>query len=120
MLLKDLKYSKKSSKKMVPGTYDSVITYAGDNPEYVEGEAFEIRYELVGENGDRYTHRETFCNDAENARTAEFEEYLQQNGMTLGNPSALIGCKERLEFKKHNQGGRTYLNIVNREFVPQV
>lgn len=119
VLLKDLKYSKKSSKKMVPGIYDATITYAGDNPEYVEGEAFEIRYKLLDENGYEYAHRETFFNDLDNARTAEFEEYLQQNGMTLGNPSALIGCKERLEFKKHNQNGRTYLNVVKREFVPK-
>ena len=119
MLLKDVKKSSRNNRKLTHGTYDSTITHAGDNPEYVEGEAFEIRYKLLDENGYEYTHRETFFNDLNNARTAEFEEYLQQNGLTLGNPSALIGSKERLEFKKHNQNGRIYLNIVKREFVPE-
>ena len=119
MLLSDIKNNRIKSRKLVPGIYDAVMTYAGDNPWYVDGEAFEIRYKLTDEHGYEYTHRETFFNDLNNARTAEFEEYLQKNGLTLGNPSALIGCKEKLEFKKHNQNGRTYLNIVKREFLPK-
>lgn len=113
-----IKKGAKRKKTLVPvGTYDSVIISASYSEEYVDGEAFVLSYELQDNKGNKYSYSETFINDVGNARTAKFDEYLDANGVALDDITELKGLTEKVTIKKQVVGSRSYLNIVDREFV---
>ena len=86
----------KRKTKLPTGTYTSVVKEIEFDPEYVNEEAFYIRYQLVNENGTEYEHTETFFNTSENERTDELFSYWENNGIPYKNIKAFKGCREKL------------------------
>ena len=105
-----------AGKQLIPdGVYDSVVIDVKWADGYVAEEAYEVTYELTSENGKAYRHREIFKTDERNKRTAAFEDYLADNGIT--NLSDFNGKHEKLTLQHVKVGSREFANIVDREFV---
>lgn len=115
-----LKMSKSNRRKKTgpsPGDYDLVVVSIEDDPGYRPGDAFRITYEL-SRNGKVYPFRETFVNDLSIERTADFVQYLADNGIPAENIDMFVGRREKVKLLKENLGERgIYLNIVEREMV---
>ena len=108
----------KSRKQKLPtGVYTATVKEIDFDPDYMNEEAFFIRYELVDENGVEYQHRELFFNTEDNKRTAELFEYLENNGISLDEIKYFEGCREKLTFKKTVKNNRSQLVIACREFL---
>lgn len=107
----------KRKTKLPTGTYTSVVKEIEFDPEYVNEEAFYIRYQLVNENGTEYEHTETFFNTSENERTDELFSYWENNGIPYKNIKAFKGCREKLTFKKTVKNNTSKLVIAQREFL---
>lgn len=106
----------KDGKKLLPdGVYDSVVVDVKWSDRYDAEEAYEATYELTSEDGHVYRHREIFKTDERNKRTAAFEDYLANNGIT--NLSDFKGKHEKLTIQRVKVGSREFANIVDREFV---
>ena len=103
--------------KVTPGTYNSTITRAEWDSEYIDGTAFRVEYTLTDSDGKEYVYSEIFFNTERNRRTAEFLDYMESNGITADDFGNLIGVKEQLVIKKAPRQGRSLLTIVEREFV---
>jgi len=112
---------KKSKRKStVPaGAYNSVVTGVRDAEGYSKGQAIVITYEFKKDSGEGkvYTFEELFLNDLENPRTEAFDNYLGKNGVVLNGFGDLVGLKEKLTLEKQVRSGRSFMNIVSREFV---
>ena len=107
----------KRKTKLPTGVYTSTVMEIDFDPEYLNDEAFFIRYRLVDENGVEYQHREVFFNTEDNDRTAELFEYLERNGISLEAIKKFEGCREKLTFKKTVKNNRSQLVIACREFL---
>ena len=106
-----------NKKSVPPGDYDGIIKDAKENVDYQKGMAIDIYYQLT--QGEKvYTYKETFIVGYPNDRTEDFDRYLQDNGIDTSDLANLVGIKEKLVLKKViAPNGRTYVNIVEREFV---
>ena len=107
----------KRKTKLPTGVYTSTVMEIDFDPEYLNDEAFFIRYRLVDENGVEYEHRELFFNTEDNERTAELFEYLESNGIPLDEIKHFEGCREKLTFKKTVKNNRSQMVIACREFL---
>ena len=108
------KTNRKKKFPFAPGTYVGVHSDIIDAPGYLAGDAYEFHIN-VDVNGEQVEYKETFHWNADNERTAEFWDYLENNGITDTNQ--LIGRKEKLTFKKVVTDYGTKLNIVERELI---
>lgn len=98
------------------GIHDATVKDVRPAPGYKLGEAVEIVYSVHCGNSIR-EYSEIFVNDPKNSRTAEFDVYLTEHNVTSDDWTMLTGLEEKLEFGKEIKNGRTFVNIVNREFV---
>lgn len=106
----------KAGKQLLPdGVYESVVVEVKWADGYEPKEAYEITYSLTSEDGKTYRHRELFKTDERNRRTAAFEDYLADNGVT--NLSDFNGKREKLTIKRVKVGMREFANIADREFI---
>lgn len=107
-----------SSKKRFnsTGEYMAEVTDIRFPDGYVEGEAFEVVYSVTTKNAKK-VFSEIFFNNAYNARTNEFFDYLVKNNISLKDVTEFIGCREQLTFKKHVSGNRSMISIVKRKFI---
>ena len=110
---------KKSKKKnAVPtGDYHSTIVGVRNADGYSENEAIVVRYELKDDKGNVFTFEEHFLNDLDNPRTEKFDTYLSKNGVALNSFEDLVGLEEELTLEKQVRAGRTYVNVVKRDFI---
>ena len=105
-----------ASKQLIPdGVYNSTVVDVKWAEGYDTKEAYEITYELTSMDGKVYRHREIFKTDERNKRTAAFEDYLADNG--ISNLSDFNGKHEELTIKRVKVGSREFANIVDREFA---
>ena len=106
----------KAGKQILPdGVYSSVVVEVKWADGYESEEAYEAIYQLTSEDGKVYRHREIFKTDERNKRTAAFEDYLADNGIT--NLSDFKGMREKLTIQRVKVGLREFANIVDREFA---
>lgn len=109
---------KETSKvKIRPGTYISEVISVADHKDYRPGHACEVTYQLS--QGDKsWTYRETYINDPDDPRFAEFMEYLSANGIEVTDWDQLLGLREEVQLLKESKGKRgVYLNIVDRRVL---
>lgn len=109
---------KKTNKvKIRPGTYTSEVISVADHKDYRPGDACEITYQLS--QGDQsWTYRETYINDPDDPRSAEFMDYLSRNGIEVTDWVQLLGLHEEVQLLKESKGKRgVYLNIVERRVL---
>lgn len=107
----------KRTTKLPTGVYTSTVTEIDYDPEYMNDEAFFVRYKLVNENGVEYDHHELFFNTWENDRTAELFEYWERNGIPHDEIHMFKGCHEELTFKKTVKNNSSQLVITCRKFL---
>ena len=110
---------KKSQRKnAVPaGHYSSTVVGVRNADGYSENEAIVVSHKLKNDKGDIFTFEEHFLNDLENPRTEEFDSYLNKNGVVLYSFEDLVGLEEELTLEKQVRAGRTYVNVVKRDFI---
>ena len=114
--LRKRRLGKQGRKKLPEGVYDSVVIDVTWAAGYAPEEAYEIIYEITDNEGNKYRHREIFKTNRRNLRTAEFEEYLAENG--IEDLADFKGKHERLTFAyQEAYNGSNYFNIVEREFI---
>lgn len=105
-----------SKRKPAAGTYDSVVLKVRWADDYPPEEAYEVIYQITSPQGQVFCHKEIFKNSAHNRRTAEFEDYLCDHGIT--ELCDFVGHKEQLAFAYQKAfNGNTYFNIVKRDFI---
>jgi hypothetical protein len=100
------------------GVYESTVISVHWAEDYADETAFEIEYDLTSADGKKFTYSEIFYTlkkSPRNKRSKDFRKYLENNG--LSDPEELHGCKEKLTFKKNVHRNRTYIEIVEREFL---
>ncbi|MBQ9747018.1 MAG: hypothetical protein IJW21_09395 [Clostridia bacterium] len=100
------------------GIYESKVTSVHWAEDYADETAFEVEYTLTSSNGKKFHHSELFYTlekSPSNERTINFYAYLSQNGLT--DLSEFEGCYEKLTFKKNVHKNRTFVEIVEREFL---
>lgn len=103
--------------KIRPGTYTSEITNVADHKDYRVGDACLITYQLSS-GDDTFVYRETFINDPDDPRYAEFMDYLSKNGIEATDWDQLLGLREEVQLLKESKGKRgVYLNIVERRVL---
>jgi len=107
-----------NKKKVVPGTYDSVVVEINPAPGWTAGKAYEFTYRLKTNSGEA-EKKEVFVNSLKNPRTAWFvDTYLkEENGVEILSLDELLGLKERLTYAYDEINGVKFLNISNREFI---
>jgi len=73
-----------NKKKVVPGTYDSVVVEINPAPGWTAGKAYEFTYRLKTNSGEA-EKKEVFVNSLKNPRTAWFvDTYLkEENGVEI-------------------------------------
>lgn len=107
--------SRRPASSLTPGTYPAVVTAVDQAPGYEEDAAVQITYSVETERG-VVQYREVFLNDLANARTKSFVKYLEENGITIDDWNVLVGMKFDLTFTRQVRGGKSYLNITDREY----
>jgi len=106
--------------KLIPGEYDSVVTFFDFHPDYRAETAFLVKYKLTNAKGTVFNFSEIFFNDEKNKRTDHFFKYLEKNGITAEDFRDFQGCKEKLTLKKNpTRDGRIFLSITERVFIAQ-
>ena len=111
---------KKQNRKtgLCPGIYTSEIVSVMEATGFVPGHAYTIVYEL-DQNGKSFPFSETFINDSEIPRTANFCKTIEGYGLEIDTWDQLVGLREEVEILKESMGKRgVYLNIANRKLVP--
>lgn len=115
--IKNLNISTSTSSLRV-GTYDSVLVDVQPNEKFIDGAAYTFKYELTDpQTGEKFEKSETIINDARNKRFNTILKNLKNKGIIVTNFEDFVGMKERVTLKYEPVGGRSYLNIVDREFI---
>lgn len=116
--LKNIKNQAQSAKRRLnfPGTFDALVSDVRYPDGYLEGEAFEVLYEVKTPKG-LLPFRELFFLKRYNRRTQDFLNYLVKSGIDDEDITTFIGCCEKLTFKRVVVENRSRLNIVDREFI---
>ena len=109
--------SRVKKNKLVPGYYESIVTDVVWDDGYVEGTAFRVEYRLKDAEGNSFDYKEIFYNTSRNKRTAEFLQYLNEQGINVDDIGAFVGKKERLNIRKAPRQGSALLTIASREFL---
>ena len=104
---------KTREKKLLGGTYNSIVTSVSFSERYLAETALEIQYELTAADGSTYPYRELFVNDDRNARSAAFFDKLEVYGIPLDDIGQFEGFEEVLVLKQ--QIGKPFLTIESRE-----
>ena len=108
--------AKKPSIKV--GVYESKVTSVHWAEDYADETAFEIEYDLISSDGKKSRYSELFYTlkkSPGNQRSIDFYAYLSENGLT--DLAEFEGCFEKLTFKKNVHKNRTYIEIIEREFL---
>ena len=101
-----------------PGEYDCVLKDIKPAPGYVDGAAFVFGYTLTNMNsGQKYEKTETVLNDPGNERFDKIMSNIEKHGVNIENVEDLLGLHEHVSIMYEVVRGRSYLNIVNREFI---
>lgn len=106
---------KPRSNKLNPGSYQSVIKAVKPAPDYADGEAVQIEYELRDKSGNVRPYKEIFFTASYNERTAAFLQYLEDAGIT--NLYDIVGRQEDVLLQKQVRNNHTFVNITRRSFV---
>ena len=111
--------SEKSKKKSTVkcGDFESTVVSVETPQDFVEGEAFDITYDLVDENGTHHSYRERFYADTSNERTATFADYLDNIGVGRENIENFVGTKEKISIRKKVSKNQARPTIVSREVI---
>ena len=100
--------------KLVPGDYTSTVKSVDWADGYIKGKAIKISYHLTSKSGSEFEFSEVFWVRG-SSRSVDFNEYLKSNG--IFNVDDFVGCEEKLTLMNDVRNGKTYLNIVDREFI---
>lgn len=100
--------------KLKPGEYTSTVKSVDWADGYVKGKAIKIAYDLVAKDGSEHEFSEIFWVNGSD-RSGDFNQYLKDHG--INHVDDFVGCKEKLTLLNDIHKGKTYLNIVEREFV---
>ena len=116
--LKNIKNQAQSAKSKFnsAGVFNAIVADVRTPDDYVEGEAFEVIYDVETPKG-TFPFRELFFMKRYNRRTQNFLTYLSQSGIDIEDITSFIGCQEKLTFKRVVVENRSRLNIVSREFI---
>ena len=104
--------------KLPAGFYSGVVVDVHWAEGYDDPEAaYEVVYEITGDDGYTYRHREVFKNNEKSTRTADFENYLDDHG--IADLADFVGKREKLEFDYITYYGKEYFSIVDRDFIDE-
>jgi hypothetical protein len=112
---KDFKPKKTPSGHVQAGTYRAEIVDILDNPKYVEGDAFIIKYQLSkNDNSFVADFEETFFNTLSNARTRALATLMKKFG--IDTVEGLIGKRITVDIRfKVGDHGNKLPTIISRE-----
>lgn len=98
------------------GDYTATAVSVDYDPDYADDAMIVVTYRLQDDVGNTFSFSERFVNATDNPRTAEFLDYLQENGVVDG-IDGIVGHVERVQLRKQLVHGHTYVNITHREFL---
>lgn len=99
------------------GDFESTVVSVATPPDFVEGEAFDITYDLIDENGTHYPYKERFFADTTYERSAKFSDYLDRIGVGRKTVENFVGVKEKISIRKKVTNGKARATIVSREVI---
>lgn len=118
MLKLQKKGAAKKANHLKPGVVTSTATAVEQDPNYAEGHAKRIIYDMIDSSGNHFPYHETFMTvEPLSVRSEDFFAYLENNGITEWED--FVGCQEVLTLQYEFKGGVRFLNIdqKTRQFV---
>ena len=111
--------SEKNKKKATVrcGDFESVVVSVECPKDFAEGEAYDVIYDLVDEEGVHFPYKERFFTDTSIERTANFADYLDKIGVGRNNIDGFVGVKEKISIRKKVFNGKARATIVSREVI---
>lgn len=111
--------SEKNKKKatVICGDFDSIVASVECPADFVEGDAYDIHYELTDANGDKFPYWERFYADPTNERTSAFNDYLESIGLSMEDIYNFVGTKEKISIRKKVSRNQARPTIVSREVI---
>lgn len=110
--------SEKNKKASVRcGDFESTVISIECPADFVEGDAYDIYYELTDANGDKFPYWERFFADLTNERTSNFNDYLESMGLSMKNIDNFVGTKEKISIRKKVSRNQARPTIISREVI---
>lgn len=111
---------KRTRDRVKAGSYVSTVDRISYDEDYVDKQAFRIEYTLVNQDGDSISYSEIFHYNDRNERTAQFFDYLEENGIDFNEDDLpdLVGLREHVTLKKSANFSRPIIverNVISLE-----